>query len=205
MLSFIADVLKANIKNIVFSGAFFALIALVCHFIFPAGYSATGSFLVSRKIDSTNLAAENTYFNYEGYYAQQSAVSYSRTFSALLESIDVRSRTLESLNIPLTEYNLLKLKLATSVRNPGPQLVTLVVKASTSGEASQKWSAYATVALASIKNVSDANAQLLTVTPISNSPVVVQSFRNLYLNLFVGFLLGAFLFSFYIVQKEINK
>ena len=83
---------------------FVGILAGAGFFFMPKTYTSSGSFYVRRSADTLKFK----YFAYEGYYAQQTGLSYANTVQSLFESLDVRFEALNKLNIPTDTTNLIK-------------------------------------------------------------------------------------------------
>jgi len=187
--------IKKNKKAITVS--LLAGILLGCTYFFvPKKFTATGSFFVSRKIDS--LLSES-YFKYEGYYSQQTALSYTNSIVALLESTDLTSKSLEKLGTNPTEKNLRKYKNLIKVKKAGPQVITLTVKGNTPEKAEILWNTLSQMLMEETKKVSELGDTNLNITKVSPEPVVKEGFNSLPLDIaafaLVSFTLGTFILS----------
>lgn len=165
------------------------LIGVSIYYAFPPRYTATGTFFVKRAVESSS----GQFFSYEGYYSQQVSLSYAKTFAALLESVDIKSKALQSLQMPVSDETLRKLGRQVRVKSATPQLVTLTVKGESVGEATNIWAAVATSALQTASSVNSGGDALVTVVPVSSAPIVQMVYRNIYLNFLIGALLGTLL------------
>lgn len=174
-----------NIKKIIIVGIIGLSLGIVSYYVIPPKYVATASFVVVRSADSPT----QEYFNYEGYYAQQASLTYAKTFAALLESVDVREKTLVSLGLEVTERNLRNLKRYTHVKNDS-HLVTLEVRSLSASDAAAIWTALSTASLDTVQPILQNSDSALSVVQVSEVPIIHQSFNNIYLSATVGFLFG---------------
>ena len=165
------------------------LIGVSVYYAFPPRYTATGTFFVKRAVESPS----GQYFSYEGYYSQQVSLSYAKTFAALLESVDIRSRALRDLQMPISNETLRELGRQVRIKSATPQLVTLVVKGDSVGEATNVWASLSNAALQTASSVNSGGDNLVTVVSVSASPIVQMVYRNVYLNFLIGALLGVLL------------
>ena len=188
--------LSRSIKKLILSALLFAVLGGLLFYYLPERYVASGAFFVSREVETPTSEV----FNYEGYYAQQAALSYAKTFAAIIQSIPARQKALSLMNKSVNEPNLRNLKRDTTVKTEA-NLVTLSVTATTQSEAANKWGALSTSALELTTTISGAADPKLKVVSVSATPVIHATFRNLYVNVFVGLMLGLlvgmFLISFF--------
>lgn len=180
---------KKDYLPILLTGVVFALAGSVIYYLLPPSYNASGSFYIKREIDESG----GNYFTYEGYYSQQTALSYTNTLIGIFESVDIKSKALKDLDIEVNEQSIRGFGRNMKVKKSGPQLITLTVKGNTPKNAQATWLAItkATITTANILNTNGDSK--LTVSQLAESPVVKMSFRNLYVNIFVGFGLGILL------------
>ncbi len=174
---------------------------IILYTILPIKYYATGSFFVSRKIET----ATDKYFNYEGYYSQQTSQNYTGSFIALLESQDVQSHILTLMNIPVNEKTIRAINRDVAVKKISPQVVTLTVRGNTLEEARTKWTMYTATALETAKKLNEANDPYLSINRVdeNDTPVVKEEFRNVFLNALIGLLIGITgSYSFIVFKKQ---
>lgn len=166
-------------------------------FILPQKYTATGSFYVKRTIQNSS-----DFFTYEGYYGQQTALAYANTVFALLESTDLKSMTLKKLGTEVNEQTLRKLHKKTDIKKTAPQLVSLTVKDFSPSEAAVVWNALSESLLETTYEINKNGDSALSISKISEEPVVKQTYNNLWLNLSAGAVLGFVFGAFSLALKE---
>lgn len=193
-------IFKYNVKNILLLGFFGGALGIILYLVVPIKYYATGSFFISRKIET----ATDKYFNYEGYYSQQTSQNYTGSFIALLESQDVQSHILNLMSMPVNEKTIRALDRDVSVKKISPQVVTLTVRGNTLDEARTKWTMYTATALETARKLNEANDPYLSINRVdeNDTPVVKEEFRNIFLNALIGVLVGAVGFYSFIVFKK---
>ena len=181
--------LKKNYLHILLAGLTFSFIGAVLYYIIPTTYSATGSFFIKRSVDNSS----GNYFTYEGYYSQQTALSYTNTLTGIFESEDIKSKALIDLGTEVNEQSIRKFGRNMRIKKSGPQLITLIVKGNTPQNAKATWLAItkATITTADFLNVNGDSK--LTISQLNENPVVKTAFRNLYINILIGFGLGILL------------
>jgi capsular polysaccharide biosynthesis protein len=182
-------------------GFAFGVFAGAVFFMLPTNFHATGSFYVDRATED-NAGA---YFSYEGYYSQQTALSYTNTIAALLDSLDIKSKVLVALNISPTENNLRSLGRNVQIKKSGPQLIVIDVKSTSMDRATKVWQAYAQVLAKVNTQMNLGGDSHLSVYSISAEPVVKPEFKSLPLDLAAGGILALLLVLFGISVKEYAK
>ena len=161
----------------------------VATFYLPAKFISTGTLFITRAVEKTDR-----YFTYEGYYSQQTAVAYTNTAVALLESIDVKTQALEKAGIEPNGYNLKKYSKLVDIKKNGPQLITLTVKDNSYEKSQSLWNSMAD---SFIKYSDEANFNTdpnLKILKISPEPVVKPEYKSIYFYSVCG-LLGGFIFG----------
>lgn len=182
--------IKRNFKGILLSGIVFALFGLFVYKVTPRTFKATGTFFIGREVE------DKQEFTYEGYYAQQNALNYSKNVVALLKSKDIRSKALKLLDVPVNSNNLRRVSRMIQIKSEGTQLVTLSAKGETPQQAENLWGAMAnelTQSADSINKISDPKIKIISVV---TKPVVEESYSNKYLNISIGFLVGILMGTF---------
>ena len=164
-------------------------------FFLPSKYVSTVSFYIKRAAD-----ANTSFFTYEGYYGQQTALSYTNTVVGLLESVDIQSKALNKLNIQVNEVSLRRYAKHIKAKKSGPQLVALTVKGNTFSESKKLWEAVADELITVNQQLNVNGDDKLNVSKISAQPVVKKENKSLWLNIPAGILLalcaGIFIVSF---------
>ncbi len=174
------------------------LVAGTAYYFLPSRYAATGTLFVKRSAD----ASTSNYFIYEGYYSQQTALSFTSTTMALLGSIDVRSRSLTKLGLPVSESNLRKYSRLIRVSKLGPQLVTLTTVGNSTGDAEALWKAVADTTILTARQLNVGGDPLLSISKVSLQPVVKVEYKPLWLCMSVGGLAFFVLAIFLVSTKE---
>lgn len=147
------------------------------YFISPKSYQATGSLYIKRSVDTLKFK----YFAYEGYYAQQTGLAYTNTVMTLIQSPDIRFEALNKLNLPTDTFSLRKYARLITARKTGPQLVQLTVKSKNPEEAKKLWETVVESTIEKNKLINTAGDPLLTVSKISDNPLVRETYRPLWL------------------------
>lgn len=185
--------------NLILSLIIGALLGIIFYFL-PSKYVASGSFFVNRKIDT-----KSGFFTYEGYYGQQTALSYTNSILSLMESVDIKKMVLESNKIPLNSKNMNMLNRIISVRKTGPQVVFLTVKGRTYEEAKRLWNSVSNITIAAAYEINTNGDENLSISPVSPQPLVGLPYKSIYLYGIVGTLISFSLASCFICLKEYFK
>ncbi len=174
------------------------ILGVALHFIVPTAYYAEGTFYVS----GFSQPSTTEYFAYDGYYAQQSAQSYTQTLAALFESVTLHSAVLDQLAIPVTENALRAFSKRLSVRIQSPQLVRVIYKSNSPDVASAHWQTLADVVTAKSTLLNDQGVSQLAVVPVHDYPVVKRGYSSVYLAFAIGAGLGLVAVTIWITLKE---
>lgn len=180
--------LKQNITKVILITIMGGLIGVIAYFAIPTKFLASGSFYISRHVENN----AGKYFEYEGYYGQQTAQAYTSNFIGMLESIDVKSAALNSLSIKPTEESLRKLSRDIKVKKVSPQIVALVVSGLSYDEAKLKWNALANTALAQATELNQKGDSGIVISKLNNfpDPIIKTEYRKIYVNALIGLGLG---------------
>jgi len=189
-------------KGALFGAGLLGLLLGFTAFAIPASYNASGSIYVGRVTD------RNTgFFTYEGYYGQQTALAYTNSVLALIQSPDLLKDTLVDLNLPTDDFQMWKLKQSISVKKSGPQtqVINLSLKAKTQEEAVKKWNTVFDNVASYTNNISVQSDPSLKIYKVSEYPVVRQGFRSLPVFLVVGVGLSLVGYISIVLLKEYFK
>lgn len=162
----------------------------------PGKYRAEGYYFIGRVADKPS----SEFFTYEGYYAQQTAQSYTNTAIAVLESENIKSAVLEDLKLPVTDSNIRKLSRSYKVYKRGPQVVSLVAADYNNEKTLRIYSSISERFLEAGEKIINESDENIKVLPLSEEPVVKREQRPLpnYLagGLLIGLALALLKFSF---------
>ena len=159
------------------------LLGLAMSFL-PGKFKTEISYFVGRAADKPSTE----FFTYEGYYAQQTAQSYTNTAIALLESQDLKRFVLSELGFPVTDINIRKLSRNYRVSKNGPQVITLSVTDYDYAKSLNTFTAISSKFLETGEKISSGTDENISVTSLSNEPVLRQEQRP-----FINYLLGGLL------------
>jgi capsular polysaccharide biosynthesis protein len=173
----------------------------IAFFISPKIYYATGSFYIKRAVDTTRF----NYFAYEGYYAQQTGLSYTNTVTALFESPDVRFEALNRLNFPTDGEGLRKYSKMIKVKKMGPQIITLTVKGVNPEEIKNLWDSVSDTTISKNTQININGDPLLSISKISDSPIIKESYRPLWLCIISGAVVAPSLLTLFIALRRYFK
>jgi capsular polysaccharide biosynthesis protein len=196
-------------KKLLLICSLLGLMAGLLVYFWPNTYTATGSIFVKRSVEESikqyqiieptvnNTTTESDinklserYFQYEGYYAQQVAISFTNTLASLSESVDIRKKALESLNLKVDVKNLRKYGRLIRAKKMAPQLVSLTTKGNSEFEARELWNAVTEALINDVKRLNNNGDPAISISPISSEPTVTSSYKSLTLFSLVGALLG---------------
>ncbi|OGC49599.1 hypothetical protein A2W32_05520 [candidate division WWE3 bacterium RBG_16_37_10] len=197
-LRVIIEILKRNIKLISLYTLIGVVIGIASFFIIPQKYVSSGSLFVTRQIEKNT----NEYFSYEGYYAQQTAQFYTNSLTGLVESIDVKSSTLDKMNVPVTEYTLRELSRNLKVKKTGPQLINISIKGYTFENAAERWKSLVDSTLESIQKINEKSDPMINVSKVAETPITKEEYRNVFLNTILGASVGFFFSLFTYLFKN---
>ncbi len=176
-----------------------AILGVEIYFL-PPKYISSGSFYIKR-----GISGEKNYFTYEGYYGQQTALSYTNSVVALAESLDIKKLVLDRLKIEVNEESLRKLSRMIRVKKTGPQVILITVKADDYTTSENIWTKLSESLLSTTYEINKDGDPNLMVEKVSDFPVVKEGYRSMLLFGIGGSLISFTLFSFYICFKEYLK
>ncbi|MBW6441327.1 hypothetical protein K0B04_00235 [Patescibacteria group bacterium] len=177
--------------------AVLGLVAGVIFYVLPTNYYSSGSFFVKRKIDPSN-----DFFAYEGYYAQQSALSYTNSLTALAESPDVKKELLENMGEEVNNQNIRKINNAVKVKKTGPQMILITVKGKDYEISRDIWKKLANTLVQKSTEINKNGDENLSVSLVSQEPLVKEGYKNIYIFTLAGILLATSLGILVISVKE---
>ncbi|MFZ2663835.1 MAG: hypothetical protein WAX66_00515 [Patescibacteria group bacterium] len=166
----------------------------------PPKYISSGSFYIKRSI-----SGEKNYFTYEGYYGQQTALSYTNSVVALAESLDLKKIVIEKLGMEATEEGLRKISKMMKVRKTGPQIISITVRADSLNISEDIWNKLSETLLDTTYEINKDGDPNLMVVKVSDKPVVKQSYRSAVVFGFCGLLISTTLYLLIICIKEYLK
>jgi len=196
---FIKNILKNKLLLIV--SILLGVMMGVIYLALPPKYIATGSFMVIRKANTQRSG----FFTYEGYYNQQTALSFTETVTALMESEDVLSKTLGKMAIDVNKNSLRKIQKKIKVKNPGPQLVTLQVKEKSNDLTLKTWEAISEVTTQTAQEANIEGDPSLGIAKVSAQPVIKKQHKPALPIILGGAILGLTVYIFFVSVKEYSR
>jgi capsular polysaccharide biosynthesis protein len=178
----------------------------ISYFILPRQFEASGSFFIHKKLE--DIPGRKTYFDYDGYYAQQTAVNFAATFYSLIESPDILAQTLVNMKISPVESTIRKLEKNIKIKKASPQLITVYFYSYSQENAEKTWNTLANAAIEKSTQLNKAGDNSIIVSNVTEKPLVKETFRNIWLNTVIGALLGALAsityigFSIYLKEEK---
>lgn len=192
---------KKNLQQITLLG-FFGLIMGSVFFYIPKNYYTTGSLYITSKVDPDNT----NYFNYDGYYAQQTALNYTNTVLAILESKPILTNALSKLNIDTNDKVLKRYKRNIIVIKESPQVIKFTVKGKTSEDSQKLWNNLVDLTVEDLNRINNQNGDSnLSINKIGNTIFTSQYYYPAYLHITLGILVFIFLDLVYLTSKEYLK
>lgn len=155
-------------------------------YFLPFSFSSTGSFYIKRAAEP----GARLYFTYDGYYSQQTALTYTNTVIALLESDDLRKKALEKMGVPITTESLNSFEHKIGVTKAGPQLITLTTKGGSTKDARDLWIALSTVLTETTDYINKTGDPALSVSKVADEPVLKRNFSSALADIGGGSLFG---------------
>lgn len=203
----IIDFLNKYKIDILSMGVFFGILGVVIYFLFPAKFVAKGNIFVSRNIQTPQIISENANpaaqeFSYEGFYAQQNASLYTSTVIGLVESENIRYRTLLDIGIPTTTNNLKKLERKIGAKKIAPQLLELEIKENTAKQATKNWNTLVENLIVTNQQLTQEGDPNLKITVVADSPIVVTTYKNPLLNFGIGLVVGTLIAMFVLALQD---
>lgn len=194
--------IKKHLKEVAGFALAGGLLGVLLYYVIPQYYVASGSFYISRAI---NNGASN-YFAYEGYYGQQTAISYTNTVMGLFESTDVKAQAIKTLGMEVNDQSLRKLKRSLSVKKLAPQVIYVTVEATSPEKASSTYQAVADATLSIAQKLNQSGDTQLQIEQVSKPPVIDDVFKNIFVNMLIGLGFGFVLsLGFLFLKKYLKK
>ncbi len=124
--------------------------------LLPTKYISSGTLFVGRKVTK-----ETEFYAYSGYYDQQTALSFTNTVRGFLEDKNLHAEVLKELDLNVTERNLRSLRRKIRVKNAGPQLINVEVRANSVEESERIWEVLTGITTKTIEDLNQkADSQL---------------------------------------------
>lgn len=172
-------------------------LGIIYHSI-PKSYYTTGSLYITRKTDPRI----KTYFDYEGYYAQQAAESFTENVVSVLESVDIHGKTISSMNIQVTKMNLLKIKRDINVKKTSSQIITITVKGKTPEQSYYTWNKLIDISSKKLMEINLYNGDPYLKISKIDEPITTQLYFPLYVCIGVGLSMFIFVYFTFVVTKN---
>lgn len=184
-------------RKILVYTTFLGLIAGLAISTLPTKYTSLGSLFVGRSAEES----EN-YFTYEGYYAQQSALGFTDSVIAIIRSPDLIKLLLENTDTPVNASNYRKISKSISIKKTGPQIISVGLKGDSYEKSKTMWLELNNILIDKIENINRDTDVNLSVSTVSEEPLVRESYRNVFVFSLVGLIFGAFFGMFLTSLKE---
>ncbi len=161
-------------------------------------YEALSTLYVTRQADQGNTS----YYNYDGYYAQQASKEYTDTVLGLLKTIDpyrVAAQKIGTSSDPKEIYA------SSRSRKVSPQVIALSVKSQTQEEAREIMVALVSAVTESVDQVNKEGDNKITVSSLQAEPFITLNDSQTLIYSALGLLSGLILSLFYIAVKALLK
>lgn len=168
----------------------------------PDTYTAHLSIYVQKEREETATGD----YTYDGYYAQQAAEGYTDTVVGLLESPDLMSQALQTIDIDTS--NVRKYVKSLTVEKVAPQIVDLSMRRPIKSEAVLAVSALADATIDHVDGLNTQGRGQYTLSLVEATPLVSQNTLPAVLLLIVGAFFGmglsvfAVLGEFYLMRED---
>ena len=187
-------------RPLLITAAFIGLVLGIIFYFLPSKYISSGSFYVSKKTDKSL-----DFFTYEGYYAQQSAITYADSVITLAKSVDIKKDVLEKMNQPINEKNLRELNKSIKIKKAGPQIISLEIKGRTYELAEETWTKFSESLIKKSEEMNENSDEKLVVNTVSEKPLTRKAYRSPWVFGATGFLAGLALGILVMCGKEYFK
>ena len=181
------------------SAVVFAGVALIGSMQIPALHKAQMTLYIKREAQPAN----EEFYNYDGYYAQQAAERYTDTVAGLLRTKDTLQKSLQDIGAPADQRTLRDIQKKLEVEKTAPQLVQ--IKASKRLNYDEGWQPAELVKALATNTVEREDAlnkngdAAFSVDLLNPEPITEVRDPVVWLNAVVGAMLGL-LFSFFLVS-----
>jgi len=168
-------IIKTIEKNrpLLITATFIGLVLGIIFYFLPSKYISSGSFYVSKKTDKSL-----DFFTYEGYYAQQSAITYTDSVITLAKSVDIKKDVLEKMNQLINEKNLRELNKSIKIKKAGPQIISLEIKGRTYELAEETWTKFSESLIKKSEEMNENSDEKLVVNTVSEKPLTRKAYRS---------------------------
>jgi len=195
------NLITKNKLPILLSGLVAAVVGIFVFLLVPARYIATGSLFISRQIESNS----DKYYSYDGYYGQQTAQTYTNTIQGLVDSSDAKSLALEKQGKQVDTETLRKLNKSLVIKKTNSQIITLTVTNFSKDTAVSTWNSLTDATLELSTKLNATGDPLLHVAKVTENPIFSTEYKNVFVNMVLGYGLGSLLATLIIALKEYLK
>lgn len=194
--------LRRSLHNIILAGLFLGFLGALTYFVLPPRYVASGTLYVTRTLERPDLSDGDNVFLYEGFYASQNAQAYTASLIGILQSRDIHSKVLTDIQQEINNKNLKTIRRSIKISKQTPQLISLQTKGNTPVSAEGLWGSLVNNLEEFNKDAGRASDPNLRIVRVAEKPVVLESFRNIYLNFIIGASIGLLGATSWYVLKE---
>lgn len=182
-LSQLAKILKDNLKLILIATLVGGLVGLSVSLWLGTRYEATNTLYVKREAEKPSA----NYYNYDGFYSQQTSKEYTDTVLGLLKTIEPYREAAEKLNNTIDPKELFG---STKARKTSPQVVSLSIVRQSESEARKALTTLIEGLVEKVKVLNQNGDGKLFVEPIRAEPFVSVLKPSLTTNSALGLLSG---------------
>ncbi len=193
------EILKGYCLFLLLSTIVFAVVALVGSLQIPPLHTAQVTLYIKREAQPAN----DEFYNYDGYYAQQAAERYTDTVAGLLRTKDMLRASLREINAPADQETLRTVEKKVEIKKTAPQLVQ--ISAAKRFNYTESWQPQELVG-ALAENIVQREEELnqdgdeaFSVELLNEEPIVESREMIVWLNTLVGGTLGL-AFAFFVVS-----
>lgn len=177
------------------------MLGVSIYIIYPVKYTAQGTFYIFTQ----NQQTPPSEFNYEGFYAQQNAISFVSTAIGIIESPSTTSQVLASINVPVTQYNIKKYNRILDVKKTAPQLISIKVKTNGFNFSNTIWNEYAKTFISEINKINKLNSQDTSIIIIGDAPLITKHKTSVVICAFSGALIGFIcVFAWFLIKDLLS-
>lgn len=182
-------------NKILLFGLIFSVLSSFFKLLIPESFVTQGTFILTPHL--TEFSESNNY-NYDGYYLDQVASSYSKTVTGLIDTPEFKLSITED-SLQNNRINLFNLSMGASFKEISPRLLVLSVHSNSFNNSKERFDLYEKELLNIIDSFSDRKFEL---SRISDSELTYNNSLNFWFYPLIGFLFGSFFYLTIIFLKE---
>ncbi len=192
------NLLKKNLIFLVVFAASGTVIGAAIIYYVPVKWTSSQTYIVEKR----SIKDNETYFNYDGYYANQVGISYTNNLASLFDSRDIKIKTLETLQTDLIEKNIVDLNKNLKVKKLGPQVIQVTYQNFNKEKAESVLNASTENALKSLTASNWDSGLDITITKVNGDTSAVQNYINPYITVAGTTIITTLVAILFLVIKE---